>query len=65
MEPNAGDELFQVVVNDEGQYSLWADGREPPQGWRAVKTGLPRAECLAYIESTWTDMTPLSVRARK
>ncbi len=53
---------LQVVVNDEEQYSIWADDREPPLGWRSVKKALTRAECLAYIESVWTDMRPLSLR---
>jgi MbtH protein len=35
-----------------------------PQGWRTVgKSGLKK-ECLAYIEETWTDMRPLSLRQK-
>lgn len=54
--------LCQVVVNDEEQYSIWPDDRTPPLGWRSVKRGLPKPECLAYIESVWTDMRPRSLR---
>ncbi|MFG2115830.1 MbtH family protein [Streptomyces sp. NPDC048718] len=56
------DERFMVVVNDEEQYSLWAEGRALPAGWRVDKFTGTRAECLAHIEEVWTDQRPLSVR---
>ncbi|MEV0901802.1 MbtH family protein [Actinoplanes sp. NPDC049802] len=53
---------YRVVVNDEGQYSIWDAAGEVPAGWRdAGRTG-SRAECLEHIERVWTDMRPLSVR---
>jgi MbtH protein len=53
---------FRVVVNHEEQYSLWPAERELPSGWSdAGKVGT-REECLAHIESVWTDMRPLSLR---
>ena len=56
------DARFQVVVNHEGQYSIWPADRQPPAGWsRAGRTGT-REECLAYVEEVWTDMRPLSLR---
>jgi MbtH protein len=61
---DASASAYQVVVNDEGQYSIWANDREPPLGWRSVQKNLTRAGCLAYIESTWTDMRPLSLRKK-
>jgi len=54
--------LYQVVINDEEQYSIWADDREPPKGWRSVKRAMSKADCLAYIETNWTDMRPASLR---
>lgn len=55
---------YEVVVNDEEQYSIWPAYREIPMGWRAVgKRGL-KAECLAYVKEVWTDMRPLSLRKR-
>jgi uncharacterized protein YbdZ (MbtH family) len=56
-------QLYRVVVNDEEQYSIWADYEaENPPGWRdAGKVGT-KQECLAYIEEVWTDMRPLSLR---
>jgi MbtH protein len=54
--------VYVVVVNHEEQYSIWPEYREMPLGWKdAGKHGL-KAECLAYIESVWTDMRPLSLR---
>ncbi len=56
------EELFDVVINIEEQYSIWPADRQPPRGWRrADKTGT-KAACLAYIEEVWTDMRPLSLR---
>jgi MbtH protein len=56
------DEEYQVVVNDEEQYSIWPLGRELPLGWRAAGKEGPKADCLAYIDEVWTDMRPLSLR---
>ncbi|MBW3655413.1 MAG: MbtH family NRPS accessory protein [Gemmatimonadetes bacterium] len=56
--------IYQVVANDEEQYSIWPADRELPLGWHAVgKQGL-KPECLAYIEEVWTDMRPLSLRKK-
>jgi MbtH protein len=52
----------QVVVNHEDQYSIWAADREPPDGWRATGFTGTREECLAHIETVWTDLRPLSAR---
>ncbi|MEA2491275.1 MAG: MbtH protein [Acidobacteriota bacterium] len=53
---------YKVVVNDEGQYSIWPADRENPAGWRdGGKEGL-KADCLAFIEEVWTDMRPVSLR---
>ncbi len=52
---NADDESRHVVVvNEQGQYSLWPAVRELPGGWRAVGEPKSRAECLAYIETVWS-----------
>lgn len=54
--------LYNVVVNQEEQYSIWPVDREIPLGWcEAGKSGL-KPECLSYIEEVWTDMRPLSLR---
>ena len=56
------DRVYKVVVNDEEQYSIWFAERPLPAGWREEGTQGTRVECLAHIESVWTDMRPLSVR---
>jgi MbtH protein len=52
---------FLVLVNDEGQYSLWPSFRDVPGGWAVVGPRGDRAECLRYIEQNWTDMRPRSM----
>jgi MbtH protein len=54
--------LFEVVVNEEEQYSIWRADRKPPEGWRYVGMSGTSSECLAHIEEIWTDMRPRSVR---
>ena len=56
------EEEYSVLVNDEGQYSLWPVFREPPQGWVAVGPTGARQLCLDWIEAHWTDMRPESLR---
>ncbi|MEV0623427.1 MbtH family protein [Nonomuraea sp. NPDC050404] len=51
-----------VVVNHEEQYSVWPADRELPPGWRAAGFAGTREECLAHIETVWTDLRPLSAR---
>ena len=53
---------YDVVVNDEEQYSIWAVGRAVPAGWHAVGVSGTREECLEHIEEVWTDMRPKSLR---
>jgi MbtH protein len=53
---------YTVVMNDEEQYSIWLVGQPVPAGWREVGVSGPKADCLAYIDETWTDMRPLSLR---
>ncbi len=53
---------YKVVVNHEGQYSIWLADREPPLGWQEVGKQGKKSECLSYIKEVWTDMRPLSLR---
>jgi MbtH protein len=62
LDEQADERTYQVVVNDEEQYSIWQADREPPLGWRAEGTRGDRAACLAHIGTVWTDMRPLSLR---
>jgi MbtH protein len=55
---------YKVVVNHEGQYSIWPAEKQNPPGWADIgKTG-HKTECLVYINEAWTDMKPLSLRAK-
>jgi MbtH protein len=51
-----------VVINDEEQYSIWPAERDLPAGWRRDGFTGTEEECLAYIDETWTDMRPASLR---
>jgi MbtH protein len=53
---------YQVVINDEEQYSIWPTFRQIPPGWHATGPRGSKQLCLDYIESVWTDMRPLSLR---
>src|SRR5262249_32213039 len=57
-----GGPRFRVVVNAEGQYSIWPADRDPPPGWTADGFAGPEADCLAHIDQVWTDMRPRSAR---
>ncbi|GLY39686.1 protein mbtH [Amycolatopsis sp. NBRC 101858] len=60
------DALYLVLVNDEGQYSLWPAGIAVPAGWRTALAADSRAHCVEYVEAQWTDMRPQSlVRAER
>ncbi|WP_329569132.1 MbtH family protein [Kitasatospora sp. NBC_01266] len=52
---------FLVLVNDEGQHSLWPAFTAVPAGWSTVCGPVTRDECLAYVEENWTDMRPKSL----
>ncbi|ASU84196.1 MbtH family protein [Nocardiopsis gilva YIM 90087] len=52
---------FLVLVNDEGQHSLWPSFAEVPAGWTTVFGEDTRDACLAYVEENWTDLRPKSL----
>ncbi|HYH78522.1 MAG TPA: MbtH family NRPS accessory protein [Longimicrobium sp.] len=56
------EEIYRAVVNHEEQYSIWLADRELPAGWAEAGSSGTKDECLAWIESVWTDMRPLSLR---
>ncbi len=51
-----------VVRNDEEQYALWPAGRPAPAGWHETGFGGTEAECVAHVDSVWTDLRPRSLR---
>lgn len=53
--------LYHVVVNDEGQHSIWQTHLPVPEGWRVIGDAGTEQECLDRIAVLWTDMRPLSL----
>jgi MbtH protein len=58
------DAIYHVLINNEGQYSLWPSFKEVPSGWTIVRESDSRTACLAYINQHWTDMRPKSLVER-
>jgi MbtH protein len=54
---------YRVLVNAEGQHSLWPDSVAVPAGWRAVFGPESRAACLEYVQTSWIDLRPASLIA--
>ncbi|ATE56117.1 MULTISPECIES: MbtH family protein [Actinosynnema] len=54
--------VFHVLVNAEGQHSLWPAFAEVPAGWDPVFGPGGREACVAYVEENWTDLRPVSLR---
>jgi MbtH protein len=61
-EDDAGTLEYEVVCNDEEQYSIWPADKPIPAGWSPVGQRGSKDVCLDYIERVWTDMRPLSLR---
>ncbi|AHH99511.1 MbtH family protein [Kutzneria viridogrisea] len=55
------DGRYLVLVNEEGQHSLWPSFVDVPAGWTQVHGEESRQSCLDYIEQNWTDMRPKSL----
>ena len=53
---------YDVVRNDEEQYSIWPVDRPLPNGWQKAGKSGTKAECLAFVEEVWTDLRPRSLR---
>ena len=54
---------FYVLVNDEGQYSLWPVFADIPAGWKAAHGPDRLQACRDYVQAHWTDMRPRSLIA--
>lgn len=55
--------VFRVLVNDQGQHSLWPEGTAVPAGWSPVYGPATRTACLGHVEDNWTDQRPATLRA--
>ncbi len=59
------DGYFFALINDEQQYSLWPVSQPVPQGWEIAfggPKGAARQAVLDWIDETWVDMRPKSLR---
>lgn len=56
---------FHVLVNDEGQHSLWPAFIPIPAGWTAVLRDATRPSCQDHIDTHWTDLRPRSLAGRR
>lgn len=52
---------FHVLMNAEGQYSLWPSFIQVPQGWEIIINTQSREACVSYINTNWTDLRPRSL----
>jgi MbtH protein len=50
--------VYEVVVNEAKQYSMWPSGQQIPTGWKSVGKHGTKQECLDYIKEVWTDIQP-------
>jgi len=59
------DGVYQVLVNDRYQHSLWPHDLPVPAGWSRVFGQDTLDACVDYVEAHWTDMRPDPVRAAR
>lgn len=55
---------YEVVVNQEGHYSIWPINKIVPNGWSIAGTQGSKEFCLKFISEVWIDMRPRSLQAR-
>jgi uncharacterized protein YbdZ (MbtH family) len=55
------DGTYVVLVNDEGQHSLWPSFAAVPAGWTVALPATGRQAALDYVTENWTDMRPKSL----
>jgi MbtH protein len=53
--------VYVVLVNDEGQYSLWPASIPVPEGWAVVYGEGSLSDCSDYVDRHWLDMRPASL----
>lgn len=58
------DGTYFVLVNAEGQRSLWPAFADVPAGWTVEHGPTDRGACVEYVNAHWTDMRPRSLAAQ-
>lgn len=56
---------YKVLINEEGQYSLWPAFLYVPIGWNVVYEEASRQSCLEYVEYNWKDLNPKGNQVRE
>ena len=51
-----------VLINAQGQHSLWPDFCDVPPGWTIVHGPASRQDCGQWLEDNWRDPRPASLR---
>lgn len=54
---------YLVLVNHEGQHSLWPSFADVPAGWTVARGETDRESALRFVEENWTDLRPRSLVA--
>lgn len=55
------DGKFFVLVNEEGQHSLWPTFVNVPSGWRVTHGPESHTSCMEFVDKSWTDLRPRSL----
>jgi MbtH protein len=55
------DGRYLVLVNAEGQHSLWPSSAAVPGGWTVALPETSRSAALAYVDENWSDLRPRSL----
>lgn len=55
-------DTFKILINDEGQHSIWPSAQPVPKGWQRIGPAGLKQDCLDWIKANWTDIAPKSVR---
>ncbi|MFJ7367419.1 MbtH family protein [Peribacillus frigoritolerans] len=54
--------IYHVLINEEGQHSLWPAFLVIPEGWSVIYREESRQDCLEYINKNWRDLLPNSLK---
>ena len=56
------DGTYKVLINEEGQHSLWPAFLHIPEGWSTIYGEESKKNCLDYINANWIDLQPKSLK---
>jgi MbtH protein len=54
---------YRVLLTDESKaYTILPEGQKLPVGWKDAGVKGRKEECLKYIQRTWAEMRPLTLK---